>query len=162
MSPARAQGGWLIAATIVVALMLAILPLPTWAEAYRPAWVIIALIYWSMQEPQRVGVGVAWTVGLLLDVMQGSLLGQHAFAAAVVAYLTLGLHQRLRVFPLLQQALTVLMFTALYQLILLWFNGIIGKGPVGWQYWMPSLMSLILWPWVFVFMRDLRRRSRSP
>ncbi len=160
MTLTRHQGGWIVAATFVGAMMLAILPLPVWAEYYRPEWVALVLVYWCMALPQRVGVGVGWTAGLLLDVLKGALLGQHALGLAVTAYLTLSLHQRIRVFPLWQQALTVLMLLTLYQLLLLWFDGITGQPPKGWVYWMPSLTGMLLWPWVFIVLRDLRRRFK--
>lgn len=161
MTLIRHQGGWVIYLSILVALMLTILPLPQWAEHYRPEWAALVLIYWCMALPQRVGVGTGWLVGLLLDVLKGGLLGEHALGLAVVAYVTLNLHQRIRVFPLWQQAITVLVLLALYQLLVLWFDGI-ASGHAGrdWTYWMPSVVSTILWPWVFVLLRDVRRRFK--
>lgn len=161
MTLVRHQGGWIIFVSLVVALMLTILPLPEWAEYYRPEWPALVLIYWCMALPQRVGVGIGWIVGLLVDVLKGALLGQHALGLAVIAYITLNLHQRIRVFPLWQQAVTVLVLLALYQLLILWFDGITaGQTSKGWIYWMPSVVSMVLWPWVFVLLRDIRRRFK--
>jgi rod shape-determining protein MreD len=157
---ARHQGGWVITTSIVVALMLTILPLPNWAQSYRPEWAALVVLYWCMALPERVGVGIAWIVGILLDVLKGSLLGQHALGLAVIAYLAISLHQRIRVYPLSQQALTILMLLALFQLLVLWFDGITGQPAKDWSYWMPSITSMILWPWVFVILRDLRRRFK--
>jgi len=156
----RHQGGWIIAFTVLVALMLTIVPLPQWLRPYRPEWAVLALIYWGMALPQRVGVGAGWATGLLIDVLKGSLLGQHALALTVVMFLTLNLHQRIRVYPLWQQALSVLTLTGLYQLLVLWFEGITGQRTGGWQYWMPSVVGMLLWPWVFMVLRDLRRRFK--
>jgi rod shape-determining protein MreD len=144
----------------VVALVLTMLPLPDWAEPARPEWVAMVLIYWCMAVPQRVGVGVGWVMGLFLDVVHGALLGQHALALAVVAYLTLSLHQRVRVFPLWQQALTILLLVALEQMLVLWIKGVIGESPETWGYWWPSLTSMLLWPWIFLVLRDVRRKFR--
>lgn len=161
MTLVRHHGGWTIVLTIIIALMLSILPLPVWAEFYRPAWPVLVLIYWCMALPQRVGVGIGWLTGLMLDVLKGALLGQHALALAVVCYLTLNLHQRIRVFPLWQQALTIMVLLALYQLLILWFDGITaGQTHKGWVYWMPTLIGTLLWPWIFVVLRDLRRRFK--
>jgi rod shape-determining protein MreD len=157
MSLVRHHGGWIIAFTFIVALMLTMLPLPDWAALYRPEWVAMVLIYWCLALPDRVGVGIGWSAGLLLDVVKGALLGQHALALALVAYLTLHLHQRVRVFPLWQQSLFVLLMVALNQLLVLWVKGIIGLQPDSWLYWLPSLTSMLLWPWVFLILRDLRR-----
>ncbi len=156
----RHQGGFTVALTVLVALMLSIVPLPIWLEVYRPDWPVLVLIYWGLALPQRIGVGYGWITGLLLDVLKGGLLGQHALALSVVMFLTLNLHQRIRVYPLWQQAFSVLMLNALYQLLILWFDGITGQNPKGWDYWMPSLTGTLLWPWVFLLLRDLRRRFK--
>jgi rod shape-determining protein MreD len=154
----RHQGGGAIAASLLIALLLSILPLPHWATPFRPDWVTLVLIYWCLALPQRVGVGIAWTLGLIEDVLSASLLGQHALGLAVVAYLTLRFHQQIRVFPLWQQALTVLVLLATKQLLVLWVHGILGYPPDTPLYWLPSLTGMILWPWVFVVLRDVRRR----
>ncbi|QKT02875.1 rod shape-determining protein MreD [Ectothiorhodospiraceae bacterium 2226] len=158
MKGVGAQGVLVIGASFAVALALTVLPLPGWTSAARPEWVALVLIYWCMAVPSRVGVGVGWGVGLLLDVMRGAVLGQHALSLAIVAYLTLKLHQRVRVYPLWQQALSILVLIALHQMILLWIRGITGQAPAGWDYWTPSLTSMLLWPWLFLILRDVRRR----
>ena len=61
-----------ITATFVVAMILMLMPLPDWARAYRPEWIVLALIYWSIAVPKKVGVGIAWMLGLCVDVIQGA------------------------------------------------------------------------------------------
>ena len=119
MMQIRHQGGWAIAATFIIALVLTMLDLPDWAETARPEWVAMVLIYWCMALPQRVGVGIAWVLGLMLDVTRGAILGQYAMALALVAYLTVVLHRRLRIYPLWQQALVVWMLIAFEQMLVL-------------------------------------------
>lgn len=160
MTVLRHQGTWVILVSLIVAFMLTLLPLPEWAELYRPEWVAMVLIYWAMAIPDRVGVGVAWVTGLFLDVARGALLGQYALALAVVAYLTQRLYRRIRVYPLWQQALVVLILVALEQMLVLWVKGIVGQAPQTWGYWWPSLVSMALWPWLFLVLRDVRRRFR--
>jgi rod shape-determining protein MreD len=158
MSLGRHRGGWVIVLSFIIALLLTLLPLPDWAGTYRPEWVLMVLIYWCLALPDRVGVGVGWLLGLLLDVIKGALLGQHALALALVAYLTLRLHQRIRVFPLWQQSLFLLLMVALSQMVALWVKGITGESPNNLSYWWPSLTSMLLWPWIFLILRDLRRK----
>ena len=153
----RHQGGKVILVTFIVALMLTIIPLPDAIEAARPEWVALVLIYWCMAVPQRIGVGFGWLSGLLLDVLKGSLLGQHALALAVVAYLTLKFHQRLRVFPLWQQALIIMVILMLLNLLILWFDGIIGLPAKNWQYWLTPFTGMLFWPAIFIVLRELRR-----
>ncbi|PWG65237.1 rod shape-determining protein MreD [Sediminicurvatus halobius] len=151
------QGGWVIVASLFLALVLTVVPLPTAAEQLRPEWTALVLIYWSLALPQRVGVGVSWLVGILQDVLQGTLLGAHALAFALVAFLTMKLYQRIRVFPLWQQALTVLMLLLTVQLVLLWIRGLTGQPGADWAYWLPAVAGTVAWPVVFVLLRELRR-----
>lgn len=154
------RGGWVIALSFVVAMMLTMLPLPDWAEYLRPEWVTMVLIYWCMALPSRVGVGIGWLMGLFLDVIHGAVLGQYALALALIAYFTLTLHRRLRVYPLMQQSLVVMMLILLQQLLITWVKGFLGQQPDSLGYWLPSLTSMLLWAWVFIILRDIRRHFR--
>ncbi|MDV3237284.1 MAG: rod shape-determining protein MreD [Gammaproteobacteria bacterium] len=156
----RHHGGAVIFFTFVAALVLTVVPLPDDLRILRPDWVLLVLIYWCMALPQRVGVGIGWLLGLFTDVLTGTLLGQHALAYGLVAFLTLKLHQRLRLYPLWQQALSMLVLLALGQLLMLWINGIVGRPIHSWLYWMPSLTGALLWPFVFLLLRGLRRAFR--
>jgi rod shape-determining protein MreD len=156
----RHGGGWIIIASFVVALALTILPLPNWLGMIRPEWVALVLIYWCMALPGRVGVGFAWTIGLLLDVLRAGLLGQHALSLAIVAYITLQFYQRIRVFPLWQQAISVLILILLHLLLQLWIKGISGNPPPALAFLLPALSSMLLWPLMFLGLRRLRRRYR--
>lgn len=157
MNLGQHRGGGVIAFSFIVALALQLVALPGWAETLRPDWLALVLIYWSMALPERVGVGIGWLTGLLLDVASGALLGQNALALAIVAYLVLQLHQRLRVFPLWQQSLSLLLLVALHLLLVLWIRGIIGLSIETWTYWLPAVSSLFAWPLVYAALRNLRR-----
>lgn len=151
---------WIIAVSFVVAMMLAIVPMPDWARPLRPEWVAMTVIYWSMALPRMVSVGVGWFVGLLMDVLKGALLGQHAFGYVIVAYLSARFHQRVRVFPLWQQAVSVGLMLFPYMLLSLWVDGLIDRSPGTWLYWAPLATSVLLWPWVFLFLRQVRRQAK--
>ena len=100
---------FIISVTFIIAMILMLMPLPEWARPFRPEWLALALIYWSMTTPKNVGVGVAWMLGLCVDVIQGALLGQHALGFAITAYIAIRFHQRVRNYPLHQQALFIAM-----------------------------------------------------
>ncbi len=148
----------LVIYSIIAAFALAILPLPGWAIELRPDWVTLVLIYWAMALPSNVGVAIAWLMGLILDVSYGALLGEHALGLAIVIYVVHTQHQRLRMASLLQQAIVIFFLLMLKQLLVLWVNGITGRAPDSWLYFMPSLIGAILWPWIYIILRDLRRR----
>jgi rod shape-determining protein MreD len=152
------RSGAVIALSFVVGLMLTALPMPEWASLWRPAWVALVLIYWCMALPSRSGVVLGWSVGLLLDVMTGALLGQHAFALAVTAFIAHKLHQRVRVLPILQQGITVFGLVFVFQALVLWINGVKGMPVTLAAYLTAPLVSAFLWPWIFVLLRDTRRR----
>ncbi|MAP10549.1 MAG: rod shape-determining protein MreD [Gammaproteobacteria bacterium] len=158
MSLYRHRGGWVIAASFVVALMLTALKLPEWALIWRPAWVALVLIYWCMAVPHRIGVAIAFLLGVFLDVMSGALLGQHALALTVVAFATHKLHRRVRVMPLWQQGVSIFVLMVVYQGMILWINGALGVPFSGAALWTLPLTSMLLWPWVFVLLRDVRRK----
>jgi rod shape-determining protein MreD len=157
MSVERHHGGGIIVATFIVAFMLTAMPLPDWAVNWRPAWVAMVLIYWCIALPDRAGIGIAWMLGLLLDVQQGTLLGQNALGLTIVAFIALNSHQRMRMFPLPQQAILIGGYVLLLQFLTLWIRGIMGVPPEHWTFWTPAFTSMLLWPWVFIVMRDLRR-----
>ena len=158
MTGTTARGNWAITLSLVVALMLTTLPMPAWAEAGRPAWVALVLIYWCMAVPERVGVMIAWALGLVLDVMSGTLLGQNAFGLALLAFIIHRAHQWGRALPLWQQGISVFALVFSYQVLVLWINGIRGIPVSASAYWVTPLVSTVLWPWIFVVLRDLRRK----
>ena len=157
MSAVIPRGSPVIFLTLIVALMLTSMPLPTWAEEIRPHWVLMVIIYWSMALPHRVNIGVAWIMGLLLDVSYDAVLGQYALAMAIVAYFTVYLHQRLRIFPVWQQAIVVFIFCLIYDIIVLWIKGITGIAPSIWMVLLPCFTTAVLWTPVFMILRKVRR-----
>ena len=145
--------------TFSVALILTIMPFPVWAEPFRPDWVGLVLIYWCLAIPDRVSVGTGWLLGFLQDVLYGSLLGSNAIGKTLVAFLAVRLHLQLRMFPRWQQAVSVFGLLITNQLLVLWIRGVIGQAPETFSYWTPSIVGALLWPWLFIILRDMRRRS---
>ncbi len=146
---------------IVVSLMLAIAPMPAWADAYRPDWVALTLIYWSMLLPRNYSIGWAWITGLILDVAQGTLFGQHALALCFVVYITVKFHLQIRVFPVLQLTATVFAMLAVYQFILFWINGVAGINSPAVTYWGPVLTGTVVWPLLSMVYANVRYSTRA-
>lgn len=143
--------------SFIVALMLSSLPLPDIVIAYRPEWLMLVLIYWGMTMPERVGIFTGWFMGLTLDVMYGSLLGQNAMALAIIVYMVNFFHLRVRVFPLWQQSFIVFLFAIVHLALNAWVRGLTGDFPIQWSYWIPALTSAFFWPFIYMLLRDLRR-----
>lgn len=143
--------------TLFFAMVLALLPMPDWTVWLRPAWVLMVLVYWAMVTPARVSVGVAWMMGLVLDLLNGTLLGEHALAFTIVIYFVSKLHIRLLMSPLIQQGISIFVFVLFYEFIIYCIQGFIGELPGSHLYWLSAVTSMLLWPWLFVLMRDCRR-----
>lgn len=150
-----------ILVSFLLAMILTSLPLPESAVIYRPDWLALVLIYWCMALPDRIGIFTGWLLGLVLDVMYGSLLGQNAMAFSIIAYLVNILHLRVRMFPLWQQSVMVFLLVILHLAMSAWIRGIAGQFFVTWTYWMPALTSALVWPFIFIVLRDFRRQISS-
>ena len=151
------QAYWIILASFLVALVLAVVPLPQWLLWARPEWLALALIYWTIALPHRVGVITALTLGIVMDVLEGAVLGQNAFALVVLTALALLLYQRLRVFSLLQQVGIVFVLIGIHQLICQWVQNLEGVGAQTGLFLLPAVSSALLWPVVLHLLRALRR-----
>lgn len=161
MSRDRASRRMPVLFTLIVGLMLTMLPLPAAIEAFRPDWMALLIIFWAMQLPRTWSVGTAWIIGIVLDVSQGTLLGQHALGLCVVAFVTVRFHLLMRVFPLTQLTATVFPILALYQFLLFWINGVAGVNAPAVTYWGPVISGTLLWPVVMMFLSSMRYRTRS-
>ncbi|MBS0364981.1 MAG: rod shape-determining protein MreD [Proteobacteria bacterium] len=144
--------------SILVTLVLTVLPLPPVADVVRPAFLVLAVLYWSINAPRTGGIGLGFFAGLLLDVFQGPLLGEHALALALVAYIAVREHQRIRSKPLFQQALIVLPALLLYECVLFAIDGWTGHPVTSPLRWVHVLTGALIWPLVSVVMAYGSRR----
>ncbi len=149
----RAQGRIILFITIIIAMILVIVPIPDSLRLFRPEWVLMTLLYWAMALPERVGIGFAWVVGLLMDMMLGGTLGILAFSYALVTYLVLNFHLQLRQYPLWQQALIVMSLVLLVNII----KVMLSPAVASWYVWAPAVVSTLIWPIVYAVLRKIRR-----
>lgn len=153
-------GGWVVALTLATGLILDSLPMPPWVEPFNPDWLALILMYWCMALPHRVGVATGWLLGLLVDSGQGLLLGQHALVYGVWAFCAVKGYRQVRLFPIWQQSLIILLFLMAGRLLLSWIDGVMGYPPTDWWFFAPALSGALLWPIVLIMLRDLRRHYR--
>lgn len=143
-----------IVLSFLVGFILTIVPLPNWALWARPQWVFLILLFWVLAKPQMVGVFAAFFVGLFMDLLTGTLLGQHAFAFTAVIYLVIAFHPQLKLFPLWQQLGTIFVLTVLQLALQCWILGIVGELPKTWGYWLSGVTSMLIWPWFYFLLKD--------
>jgi rod shape-determining protein MreD len=132
--------------TVLLALILTVLPLPTWLDVLRPAFVVLTVLYWSINAPRAGGIGLGFFCGLLLDVFQGPVLGEHALALALIAYIAVREHQRIRSKPAFQQSLLVFAALIVYELVVFAIDGWTGHPVTSPLRWLHTVTGAILWP----------------
>lgn len=154
----RSRNLWVIWVSFALALLLSVAPMPAFMETGRPLWLALFMTAWTLALPHRVGMTTAWVLGLAADVLYGTLLGQNALILTFITFLVLSLHQRLRMFPMWQQSLVLLVVFGLAQLVQLWLNALTGNRPPTLLFILPALVSALLWPWVYGSLRLIRQR----
>lgn len=154
----RSRNLWVVWVSFALALLLSVAPMPSFMETGRPLWLALFMTAWTLALPHRVGMTTAWILGLAADVLYGTLLGQNALILTFITFLVLSLHQRLRMFPMWQQSLVLLVVFGLAQLVQLWLNALTGNRPPTLLFILPALVSALLWPWVYGALRLIRQR----
>ncbi len=132
--------------TLAAALLLNLLPWEGWGLWVRPDFVVLVLLYWCIDQPRKIGFGIAWMLGLVMDVSDGSLLGQHALAYTLVAYAGIVLHRRVQRFSITPQALHVVPLLLLNDVIVLLVRLATGSDFPGYWYFFGSVVGGLLWP----------------
>lgn len=146
-----------IVLTLALALLFNLLP---WGGiAGVPDLTATVLAFWCIHQPRRIGIGIAWTLGLLLDVGNGALLGQFALGYSVLAFLAFAVHRRILWFPPWQQALHVLLLLLLTQMLMLVIRIAAGADFPGWSYFAGSFICAALWPVLSFLLLLPQRRS---
>ncbi|MGV0005633.1 MAG: rod shape-determining protein MreD [Candidatus Porifericomitaceae bacterium WSBS_2022_MAG_OTU9] len=159
MLPYRIGMRGFIFASICAAMLLSAIPMPEEVAAYQPMWPVMVLVYWALTLPDKTSYILALALGLCMDVQQGVLLGQNMISFSAVLYLSVCMHKTMRLASLPMQAIAAGFIFVTY----LFGNWLIsvatGLPPVHAYYWLPALSSAVLWPWVSLLLRDLRRRA---
>ena len=151
----------LLVISLVSALVLAIIPLPAAIAPYRPDWVALVLIFWGLMAPERVGLLTAFAMGLALDTLTGALLGQHALAMVTVVYLSVRFHLQIRVFPIWQLSVCVILLLGLYEFILFWIDGVAGRTVPTIEPWAPVVSGALVWPFVLGYLASVRHDTQT-
>lgn len=151
---------YVIALSILTAMLLQIMPMPPFVDPYRPDWLFLVLAYWSLALPHRVSIGIAFINGLMLDVLLGTPLGVHSLALTVVTYVFAVNYQTLRNYSVWQQSILMGLIAAFYHLIIFWLLRLITDIDFIFSFLWPVFTSTLIWPWVFSLLRKLRRQFR--
>ena len=157
----RAPTTWLVYGSFALGLLFAILPLPAGAAAARPFLLAMLMAYWSMEVPNKVGIGTAFVVGLFADLVTATLLGEHALRLVVLVFLVQRFRARLRFFPLWQQSLALGLLLGNDQVLLAIIHWLGGAALPAWNSVLSPLLGMLLWPWMYVLLDMVRLRARE-
>lgn len=160
MSPRRERVSTLVL-VLIMAILLTLLPLPDVLNPLRPYWVGLVLIYWALEIREMVSLGMAFLIGILLDVLSGGLMGTNALSLVIMIYLVQRFRARLRFFPPWQQALSVLGLLVNDHIIRLWISSLLGEPMPTWQYWLSPMVGMVMWPWLFLLLDRIRAERRQ-
>ena len=148
--------------TMVAALVLQLLELPGWLAAIRPPFVPMAVAYWALTTgPQPTGVLGAWLAGLMLDVLLGTVLGQHALGLVIIVFMVRQSRNFLVLFPVWQAGAILTPLWLLYTFLMFWIDGVTGHQADPWMRWLPVISAALLWPAVAGAIAALRRRAQE-
>ena len=157
----RPRKGWVMPVSLVVALLLGLLPLPAVVQPLRPYWLALVLAYWVVEDPERAGLGLAFAMGLIADMLYGSLLGEQALRLVVMTFILQRFRARLRFFPMSQQALAIGGLLVNDRVVSAAAHLAVGEPTLPWSYWWAPLLGMLLWPLLFVLLDALRLGKRA-
>lgn len=143
---------------LLVGLILSVMPMSTGLQPWRPEWALLILLYWVIALPHRVNIGTCFVIGLAMDILLGSNLGVHAAAFSFVGYVFANHYKRIRHFSLSQQALFVLLLVMVERSIVYLVEYYVNNASMPSTYFLPAVSSAIMWPWLFLLLRKVRRR----
>lgn len=157
----RQRNPWLLPVSILAALLLGLLPLPALLQPVRPYWLALVLVYWLIEEPERVGLGVAFIAGLCADLVFGSLLGEQALRLVIMAFIVTRFRAQLRFFPLSQQALAVGGLLVNDRVVAVVLHLVLGEPLLPPAFWWSPLTGMLLWVPAYVLLDRLRLGNRA-
>ena len=155
----RERAAWVLPVSIVVALVFGLLPLPAPILALRPYWLGLAVAYWVLEEPDKAGLGFAFFIGLVADLVFGNLLGEQALRLTIMAFILQRFRARLRFFPLSQQSLAIGALLVNDRIVTTVLHFALGEPLLPPAAWAAPASGMLLWPPLFLLFDSLRLRA---
>ncbi len=157
----RARHAWVLPVSLLLALLLGLVPLPDVLQPLRPYWLALVVAYWVLEEPDNVGIGMAFLLGLVADLAFGGLLGEQALRLAILAFILDRFRPRMRFYPLSQQAVMIGVLLLNDRVIGAVIHVVLGAVQLPWSYWWAPVMGLLLWAPLYLVLDALRLNRRG-
>lgn len=151
---------WAVSLSVFVALVLTALPAPEVLFNFWPDWVALVLFYWALMMPERVGPWVGFLVGTLMEALFVKSFGVLGLGFATLLFVINGVHLQLRVLSVWQQMIVVTLFIGIFKLVTGWLYGLIEGFALSGEYFYSLLGCMVIWPFLFILMQELRRLAR--
>lgn len=146
--------------SFLCAFCLMIIPINPALKWLRPDLVTLLMIYWVANLPNNIGVVFAFFIGILFDLLSGTLIGTMGLTLSIVAFLTMNLRLRLRIYRTWQKCIIVMLLLACSQLLRLWIQILVGHPPANFFYWVSSFITAFLWPVISAILSPYHRSSK--
>jgi len=155
------RNGWVLPISLLLALLLGLVPLPDTLQPLRPYWLALVLAYWILEEPEKIGIGAAFVLGLVADLAFGGLLGEQAMRLVILAFILDRFRPRMRFFPLSQQAVAIGGLLLNDRVVSLVIHLVLGAVQLPWTYWVAPLLGMLLWAPLYLVLDALRLNRRT-
>lgn len=149
---------FVLSSIFIIALVMEIAPWPVGFQSFKPAWIVLVFTYWVLSIPHKVSIGWAFIIGIIWDMVLGSTLGVHALVMSMFAYVITAGHLILRNMSLWMQSLLIVALVFAIRLSIFFIEFLLHSATFNWQEIFGSLASGVLWPWVFLLLRKVRRQ----
>lgn len=143
-----------------VALVLTVVQLPSWLFYFWPDWIAIVVAYWALVSPKRIGPFVGFIIGTLLEVLFVRKFGVLGFGLATLAFIVNATSLQLRALSIWQQMISIGVFIGFFKLLTGWLSGLVAGFTITSEYWYSLLGSLLIWPFAYILLEELRRAAR--
>ncbi|MXS85725.1 rod shape-determining protein MreD [Nitrosomonas sp. HPC101] len=148
----------LVYISLITALLINLVPFDNVILVLRPDFVALTLLYWNIYQPQQVGMSAAFISGLFMDVIDISIMGQHAIAYCLITFFALILHRRLRLFNAFQQVPAILWILLLGQTAVFLTGILAGTYIPEWYIFLASVTGALCWPLLVFLLGNFRRQ----
>jgi rod shape-determining protein MreD len=147
--------------SLLLAFICLLFPWSGLAIKLRPDFMLLVIIFWLLRAPNQCNVGTAWFVGLWVDLATGGIFGQYALAYTVTAFFAVAYQRRLVLFNATQQLIYVFLLLMTSQIVLLILKTFSGTESLGWTYFLPSIIGILMWQIAVSLGLNTNRNSRG-